>query len=463
MRAAPAPIEAGVAARPIPGDRKAALTQPRERAGAGGERDDSSLAALCTVPRDTSRRRRRRLVVLAPLSLLVVVSGLATAAQASVHAHEIASPLRRAVPSGPLAAERARVEGPARPGASPQASGTASGDPWWDQLTQESAPDEASVGDAPSGSHSTMSPHANDATNDARNHARNHATRDSDTASPSAAAIPLSSLPPALTKEERRRGYRRTPPPGSRGADPDPRVRELERELPRDPSDAPFAAPPGGQLPNFSAGRASRLTRRFEPTRRIAFSILPTFAVVRGPTYGRSGDRLLGAGFQTELDLRIARPLMLRVSGSLTAHPVEARFNSDGSSKIANGGNYVGGAVTVPLVYLIDIGRITPTLEVGPGVTWFSGPEGILNGTRGQTCRVGEGGGGECEIGLRCDATDFVCRPGPTPTLAAGVGIDVLLGAHFAAGASARYWVLFNDIENFPFYFFVALRGTVRF
>lgn len=231
---------------------------------------------------------------------------------------------------------------------------------------------------------------------------------------------------------------------------------------PRDPDDTPFMPAPNNQLGTWSTGRARPLTRGFDDDHRIMLSVVPTYAVIHVAYIGSRPRPLRGGGVAIEADVRLARWLFLRVFGSHTLHPVfeEQGINSETNEVVllAKGGLVQATNTGASIVYALDIGRFVPRVDVGAGLLLARSPEGVQSGQWGQQCRQG----GVCDLGLSC-TVDNVCRPTAHPEFHAGIGFDVMIGRHWAAGLAVRYYALFQAISMLPIYLHGSLRLSARF
>jgi hypothetical protein len=231
---------------------------------------------------------------------------------------------------------------------------------------------------------------------------------------------------------------------------------------PRDPDDAAFMPAPHNQLGTWSAGRVRPLTRGFDDDHRFMLTAVPTYAAIHVPFIGRGDGPLRGGGVALEPDVRVLRWLFVRVFGSHTVHPVfkETAFNADTAEVVllANGGLVQATNTGASIVYALDIGRFVPRVDVGAGLLFVRSPEAAQAGQWGGQCREG----GVCDLGLSCSVDD-VCRPSPYPEFHAGVGFDVMIGQHWAAGLAVRYYALLSAISQLPIYLHGSIRLSARF
>lgn len=252
-----------------------------------------------------------------------------------------------------------------------------------------------------------------------------------------------------------------TGPESREGEDPGPVT---------DPNDAEFMKPPNGQLRTWSAGKPEPITRGFSGRRRFQLTVLPTYAAVRMPLFGRTSSScgggfactpVRGFGAAVEADLRVLRWLWVRLGASHTVHPVDDNFSVDDDgevSQLARAGNINTTTFGLSLVYPIDLGRFMPLLDGGVGGMLMNSPEPAINGQQDAPCRDG----GVCDPGLAC-APDNMCRLTVVPEAHVGLGLDVLLGRHWSVGAQVRYHALLSSISVFPTYLVGALRLAARF
>ncbi|HVI00503.1 MAG TPA: hypothetical protein VM869_17420 [Enhygromyxa sp.] len=231
---------------------------------------------------------------------------------------------------------------------------------------------------------------------------------------------------------------------------------------PRDPDDSPFMPAPHNQLGTWSAGRTRPLTRGFDDDHRFMLSVVPTYAAIHVPFIGRGDTPLRGGGVALELDVRVVRWLFVRAFGSHTVHPVfeESAVNSETQEVVllANGGLVQATNTGASIVYALDIGRFVPRVDVGAGMLFVRSPKAAQAGQWGGQCREG----GVCDLGLSCSVDDL-CRPSPYPEFHAGIGLDVLLGQHWAVGLAVRYYALLSAISQLPIYLHGSVRLSARF
>jgi hypothetical protein len=188
--------------------------------------------------------------------------------------------------------------------------------------------------------------------------------------------------------------------------------------------------------------------------------VAPVFASIPTGLRGRGDGARAGGGISVSADVYVARWLALHLDGSHTQHPVQANARTEDSgatTTTALAGRYGVSQGTLGLLYLIDVGRVVPSLEAGVGVTHLSSPDGVLSGQRGQSCTSD----GTCDLGLTCIASR--CVPRPAPHVAAGVAVDVRLGRRWAVGGFVRYYAALTSFAQFPVYLVLGLRGTFRF
>lgn len=242
---------------------------------------------------------------------------------------------------------------------------------------------------------------------------------------------------------------------------------EAPDDPPVDPDEAtPFMAPRRG------AGRPNG-RRRLDPTfagsdrrfSRLQLTARPLFASYRVAFVGRPTDfarPTRGGGAGLDVDLTIIRPFRLRLTGSYSGHPVPDAFsrNDDGDLvQTAASGTIHTGHAAVGVAYFLDIGRLRPTIDVGAGLLWVRGPEGIANGQLHQECL----GGGGCDLGLTCAPETLTCEPAVLPVVHGGLAIDGLLTDRVALGVGLRYFAFLTAPANFPIYLQAAARLGIRF
>ena len=216
------------------------------------------------------------------------------------------------------------------------------------------------------------------------------------------------------------------------------------------------------KLGQWSAGRRRPITRGFDDDHHAQLSLVPTYAAVHVPFIGRGTTPLRGGGMALELDIRLWRWLFLRVQGSHTVHPVfeESQFDEESGQTtiIANSGFVQTTDAAIGIVYALDIGRFVPKVDVGAGLLFARSPEAAQPGQWGAECRSG----GVCDLGLSCNSENM-CRPAPFPEVHAGIGLDVLLGRHWALGVAVRYYALLSAPTDLPIYLHGSVRLAVRF
>jgi hypothetical protein len=251
------------------------------------------------------------------------------------------------------------------------------------------------------------------------------------------------------------------PPLAGVAQDP-PEQDPFAEPAPRDPDDSQFMPAPGNQLGTWSAGRVRPLTRGFDDDHRVMLSAVPTYAAIHVPFIGRGDAPLRRGGVAFELDVRLVRWLFIRVFASHTVHPVfkVTSFDEDSGevALLANPGLVRATNPGCSIVYALDIGRFVPRVDVGAGLLLVRSPEAAQAGQWGGECRDG----GVCDLGLSCNAEE-ICRPSPYPEFHAGVGLDVLIGRHWAIGLALRYYSLLSAISNLPIYLHGSLRLSARF
>jgi hypothetical protein len=254
--------------------------------------------------------------------------------------------------------------------------------------------------------------------------------------------------------------------PGSRveapAPPPEPTHDPFSEPPPRDPDDTPFMPPPNNQLSQWSRGREQPLTRGFDDDHWVQLSAIPTYAALHVPFIGRGPAPLRGGGIALELDVRVVRWLFIRAYGSHTLHPVfeETSFDEENNEVLllANGGLVQATNTGLAVVYVLDLGRFSPRVDVGAGLLFVRSPPAAQPGQWGAECREG----GVCDLGLSCSA-DEICRPAPFPEVHAGIALDVLLGQRWTVGLGVRYYALLQALSQLPVYLHGSVRLGVRF
>jgi hypothetical protein len=159
-------------------------------------------------------------------------------------------------------------------------------------------------------------------------------------------------------------------------------------------------------------------------------------------------------------DVYVARWLAIHLDGSHTQPPVGESTRTDDAgttTTTALAGRYGISQGTLGLLYLIDVGRVVPSLEAGAGITAMSSPDGVISGQRGRSCTADA----SCDVGLACVSNR--CVPRPLAHVAAGVAVDVRLGRRWAVGGFVRYYAALTNVAQFPVYLVTGLRATFRF
>jgi hypothetical protein len=232
------------------------------------------------------------------------------------------------------------------------------------------------------------------------------------------------------------------------------------------------AADPDARTPRMRAGHGQPQpqSQRWDPPtvsgrdrhRRLQLTLLPIYAALRVPLFGRPQMPVRGGGVQLEGDVLLIDPVWLRLSVAHTVHPVADEYGRDADERIAQTaarGNFQATTAGLGLVYGLDLGRVLPLVEVGAGAMWLRGPEAIADGQQGAACR----NDGTCDAGLTCNVAANVCEGGTIPQVHGGVGIDVMLADHWSVGASFRYFALLTAPQAFPIYLTAGARLGVRF
>lgn len=248
-------------------------------------------------------------------------------------------------------------------------------------------------------------------------------------------------------------------PKGSPVADP------LEAPR-RDPNDAPYMKPRnGGARPDGTRVYKAEHSPLYGHRKRFRFTLKPLYASLRAAMLGRSDSPLnpkrgLGAGL--DADVPVWRPIWLRVTASYSGHLLPQEFSRDEDEAFvltAPRGTLHIGHVAAALLYTMDRGRMKPILEVGLGPLWARGPQGVLDGQRGQPCLSDN----RCDFGLSCDPSDSVCRPSTTFVVHGGLGLDVEVTKRTTVGAGLRYFAFLSNPQAYPVYLQAALRFGLRF
>lgn len=233
------------------------------------------------------------------------------------------------------------------------------------------------------------------------------------------------------------------------------------RGAPRDPNELPFMPAPYGQ-----PRRASRRVLAFDDgihrsPARFTLHLEPAFASLRAPLLGRPAEPHWGGGSAVGLDVGLLGAFGLRFSGSYTGHPLSARTSrEDGQSPrpTAPAGTLHVAQAGIGLLYLLDIGRVRPVLELGLGTLFFVAPEGVQAGQRDQACLAD----GRCDLGLRCDP-DRVCRVEPAFELHGSFAVDVAVHRRVSVGAGLRYFAFVTAPAEYPIYLLATGRLGIRF
>ncbi len=230
---------------------------------------------------------------------------------------------------------------------------------------------------------------------------------------------------------------------------------------PRDPNDAPMMKGPPGSFPHWSADQPTGRDRAWGSKKRVQFTVAPSYAVFRWPFVGRGNSRIRGGGAQAEIDIQILRWLWAKLIGGVSWHPVEdlAIVEDDALIPIARSGWIRATQLGVGFAYPLDLGRWQPLIDGGAGLFWIQTPIAVQDGQRGGSCRSE---GLACEPGLRCGDAG-VCESTVVPTVHAGIGVDYLLGEHWALGMHVRYHALLSNPADFPVYYTGTFRLSLRF
>ena len=241
-----------------------------------------------------------------------------------------------------------------------------------------------------------------------------------------------------------------------------PPASPVPSEPPRDPNDAPFLPAPNNQPRTTPPLHAPSLAPPYQPGRRLALSVAPSYASFRMPLLGRPRVRLPGVGVGVEGDIQILRWIWVRLMASYSAHPVDESRVRDEKTEVvtllANPGTVhalTGGA---GVAVGVDLGRFVPLLDVGVGAFHIRTPPGATPGQQDQPCV--DGGG--CDVGMVCGG-DGRCHPGLLPEVHAGVAVELQLLRHLALGGTLRYFALLTAPMSFPIYVLGGLRLTARF
>jgi opacity protein-like surface antigen len=234
----------------------------------------------------------------------------------------------------------------------------------------------------------------------------------------------------------------------------------------RDPNEAPFMTPKyGGPRPDGTRIYDPSYGEGLDARRNVQLTVKPLFASFPLAFSGRPGaltDPTRGGGAGVDLDVQLYAPFWLRITGTYSGHPVPEAYRRNADMllvKTANRGTYhatyIGGAV----VYAMDFGRILPLLELGAGAMFLRAPEGVVAGQMGGQCVDMA----LCDPGLRCNVAQNVCQPAPAGAIHFGLGLDVLLGSHWAVGVGLRYFSFFAAPAMYPVYLQAAARLGLRF
>lgn len=276
------------------------------------------------------------------------------------------------------------------------------------------------------------------------------------------AALPVRAAParpPALAPEpepEAESARQRARVAVDRDADPAP------EPPPRDPDELPFMPAPYGQPrsaerrwnPPTVTGRSDR--------RRVAITLVPSFAsFFRARFLGRPDKPTAGVGVGLQGDVHVIDPVWLRVLVSHSVHPVNDEFtrNDDGIPvQTAAKGLVQATHAGLGVAWGLDLGRVLPLIDVGVGALWIRSPSGVGDGQLGGACLSD----GSCDTGLVCSA-DATCQVGTSFSAHGGVGVDIMLGDHWSAGAGLRYFALLAAPGSFPVYLMVGARLGARF
>lgn len=251
-----------------------------------------------------------------------------------------------------------------------------------------------------------------------------------------------------------------TPAQDAPGEIPDPEA-ALGPE-PTDPNDTPYMQAPAGSFPNWSAEQPHGRQLPYTNQKRAQFTLAPSYAVFRWPFVGRGNVRIRGGGVLGAVDVQIVRWLWARVMGGVSWHPVEdlASIEDDMTlTPVARAGWIRATHAGLGLVYPLDLGRWQPLIDAGAGLMWIDSPDAVQDGQLGGSCRDE---GLACEPGLRCGDAG-VCEPSVVPMVHAGIGVDYLIGAHWAIGLNVRYHALLSNPADFPVYYTGTLRLSARF
>lgn len=225
--------------------------------------------------------------------------------------------------------------------------------------------------------------------------------------------------------------------------------------------------PPYGQLRLEQQRRfPSDFRGRFHKQRRLQLTVKPLFASIRTRFLGRPTlaqtrsipAPIRGGGAGLDLDVHLWRSFWLRLTGTYSAHPVQAEFTRDDDELVqtARQGILHAGQTGGGVVYAFDVGRVLPLVELGMGAIWFRSPRAVQAGQLGSECLDG----GVCDAGLICSPTNE-CQLGTVFEVHAGVAVDVQVTDHVALGAGLRYFAFLSDPSVYPVYLQVA--GRVGF
>jgi hypothetical protein len=228
-----------------------------------------------------------------------------------------------------------------------------------------------------------------------------------------------------------------------------------------DPNDAPFMADPEGQPASDTRRRDVVHVTSASSRRRVILTAAPLYASFRLPFLGRPQIPVRGVGMMVAANVALWRPLGLRVTASHTLHPVNrefARDDEDALVQTAGAGLVQATHAGLSATYTLDLGRVSTTIDAGPGGLWMRSPPAVQDGQLGGTCLAE----GVCDNGLACSAEN-VCRVGLNPVIHGGFAVDVMLGDRFAVGGELRYFALLSAPMVYPVYLLAALRASLRF
>jgi hypothetical protein len=236
-------------------------------------------------------------------------------------------------------------------------------------------------------------------------------------------------------------------------------ARDLEAPPVADPRRAAYMPPQNLQMQR-SIRPPRPLTAESSMPSRFQIGVQPLFASLHLPMENRPVPAR-GFGIAAQGDWHLHRGLYLSLFAQRSIHPLReiASVNAEDQSVtvLAPSGNLTADGLGIGIHYLVDFGRVTPTLDVGGGAIWFVGPHGEAKGQRGNECRRDN----QCDPGLRC--RNDRCEIYPFGSVHFGLGFDVRLARYWSLGMDFRYFAPWRTPAKMPVYLTTGLRGRFRF